>query len=244
MSRFFSWKTAGGARNRALLLAAVLCGCSSKDGDTSAQPESAPSALLIDDLEDGDGSAGVVLGQPNSWWIASDGVGTSTPPPDAVPPPEPIPGGRSGSQRAMRVTGSGFTAWGADVSVGMTEDGPKGPFMDASDFAGVRFWARVGETNQSPVRFQIQDRQTQPAGGLCDPTPESEERCYNGFGASLEPLDGEWRLYELPFSGLTQREGWGYQGDSVDVTGIRNVEWAFEPGLDFDLWIDDVSFYR
>lgn len=116
--------------------------------------------------------------------------------------------------------------------------------MDAGELRGVRFWARVGETNRSPVRFQIQDRQTQPAGGLCDTAADSEERCYNGFGTLLESLDTEWRFYELSFSGLTQREGWGYRADHLDATGIRNVEWLVEPPLDFDLWIDDVSFYR
>lgn len=244
MSLVFRERAAGGAGKWVWLLA-TLSGCSGHDGGSAAAPDSsAGSALLIDDLEDGDGSAGVVLGQPNSWWIASDGSGTVAPPADAVPAPQAIPGGRSASQRAMRVTGSGFTVWGADVSVGMTEDGPQGPFMNAGEFAGIRFWARLGEMNQSPVRFQIQDRQTQPAGGVCDLTPDSEERCYNGFGTSLEALGRDWRLYELSFSGLVQREGWGHRGNSVDATGIRNVEWAFEPGLDFDLWIDDVSFYR
>lgn len=224
-----------------MLLAATLSGCSDH-GKGATGPDS--SALLIDDLEDGDGSARAILGQPISWWVAADGSGTITPPAAAVPSPQAIAGGRSASKRAMRVTGSGFTVWGADVSVGLTEDGPRGPFIDAGEFAGVRFWARVGDMNQSPVRFQIQDRQTQPAGGVCDPTPESEERCYNGLGTSLDSLDSEWRFFELSFSGLTQRPGWGHRAESVDPTGIRNMEWFFEPGLDFDLWIDDVAFYR
>jgi hypothetical protein len=244
MSLGFRERAVEGANMWALLLGATLSACSAQDGGAGAAPRGSAEALLIDDLEDGDGSADTVLGQPSTWWVASDGSGAIAPPAGAIPLPQAIPGGRAASKRAMRVTGAGFTVWGADVSLGMTDDGPQGPFMDAAEFSGIRFWARAGEMNQSAVRFQIQDRQTQPAGGLCDPTPDSEQRCYNGFGASLESLDTEWRLYELSFSGLTQREGWGYRGDTVDATGIRNVEWTFEPGLDFDLWIDDVFFYR
>jgi hypothetical protein len=223
------------------LLVATLSGCS---GDDKGSPDQDSSMLSIDDLEDGDGDAGTILGQPITWWVASDGSGTVTPPAATVPSPQAIAGGRSASKRAMRVTGGGFTVWGADISVGMTDDGPAGSFIDASEFTGIRFWARVGDMNQTPVRFQIQDRQTQPAGGVCDPAPESEERCYNGLGTSLDALDTEWRLFELSFSGLTQRAGWGHRTDNVDASGIRNVEWFFEPGLDFDLWIDDVFFFR
>lgn len=240
-----SFKRAAGKTSPWVLWFGVaLSGCSGK-GDGSGGPESeAGSALLIDDLEDGNGNAGVILGQPNTWWVASDGSGTIAPPANAVPSPQSIPGGRSTSKRAMRLTGGGFATWGADVSVGMAEDGPHGPFMDAGELSGIRFWARTGDTNESSLRFQIQDRQTQPAGGVCDPNPDSEERCYNGFGTSLEPLDTEWRFYELSFSGLSQREGWGYRAESVDASAIRNVEWLVEGGSSFDFWIDDVSFYR
>ena len=42
---------------------------------------------------------------------------------------------------------------------------------------------------------------------------------------------------------MTQR-GWGYAAQHVDRTQIRNVEWTFEPFVAFDVWIDDVVFYR
>jgi len=71
----------------------------------------------------------------------------------------------------------------------------------------------------------------------------AQDQCYDGYGTVLDQLDERWRYYALPFAELSQR-GWGYGDDHVDTVRIRNVEWTFGPGVAFEIWLDDVTFYR
>jgi hypothetical protein len=185
-----------------------------------ADPCEAPSivdrALLIDDFEDGDGFVALVGTRNGNWSISTDGTdGTITP--SAQPPPaERILGGRCGSDYAMRVTGFGFTGWGAVLSAGFRyTDQPDS--IDASTFRGLSFFARVGSDNDSPVRMQVQDSNTYPQGGMCKTESGSLAECYNGFGAEILELDASWRKYSFDFSALTQREGWGFRANTVDA---------------------------
>jgi hypothetical protein len=116
--------------------------------------------------------------------------------------------------------------------------------IDASDFRGIMFWARVGETHNSPVRVQLQDASTFPEGGVCDPDPASgTEQCYDGWGTAVIPISTEWRLYKIDFS-RTAQQGFGYGGEALDPSQLFTVEWAVLQNTVFDLWIDDVWFYE
>ena len=199
---------------------------------------------LIDDLEDGNPVIPMVGGRSGSWWISTDMTdgATVTPPGEAAPNPERILGKRCESEFGMRMTGQGFTNWGAVLSAGFKyEDGLK--TIDASAFRGVMFWARVGETHNSPVRVQFQDSNTQPEGGMCNPEPGSADECYNGWGVEVIPISTQWRLYKLDFSRMTQRD-FGYRADAIDTTALYGMEWNVQPNTVFDLWIDDVWFYE
>src|SRR5262245_49296809 len=98
----------------------------SPEADADAEPKCPPEfdgaidpTLLVDDLEDRDGLIAPVGGRSGGWWVYSDGTGGSiAPPANAVPVPVRISGGRCGSQFAMRVTGQGFSDWGAGVNIG------------------------------------------------------------------------------------------------------------------------------
>ncbi|HEX6272381.1 MAG TPA: hypothetical protein VFZ53_05055 [Polyangiaceae bacterium] len=200
---------------------------------------------VIDDIEDGNSLIAVVSDRNGSWWITSDGTaeGTISPMSGAAPPPERILGKRCESEYGIRVTGQGFTQWGANVSIGFRYEGMEMP-IDASDFSGVMFWARVGETHNSPVRVQFQDTNTYPNGGMCNPDPASgTEQCYDGWGTALLPLDSEWRLYKIPFSRVAQQT-FGYAGEALDTTGLYTLEWIVQQNSVFDLWLDDVWFYE
>ncbi len=209
--------------------------------DASFMP-TVPSALL-DDLEDGNSQVANVLGRNGSWWLSTDGTdGTVTPGEDAAPPPERILGKRCDSEQAIRVTGQGFTSWGAVLTVGMAYSSQADP-VDLSGFSGLMFWARVGELNTSAIRVQFQDSNTAVEGGVCNPQSGTPDECYNGHGIALVPISTEWRLYKLPFADMTQRDGWGYQAEALDTTAIYNIEWNLDPNSVFDLWVDDVWFY-
>jgi hypothetical protein len=198
---------------------------------------------LIDDIEDGNSLIAMVQTRNGSWWVTTDGTdGTITPPNDAAPPPERILGGRCESEFGMRLTGQGFTQWGANISIGFRYVSDQEP-VDVSAFRGVMFWARVGETHNSPVRVGIQDSNTHPNGGVCDPTPDVPEQCYDGFGTQVVPIGTEWRLYQLDFSRMTQ-QGFGHQAEALDTTALYGMEWTVMQGTVFDLWLDDLWFYE
>jgi hypothetical protein len=198
---------------------------------------------LIDDMEDGNPLIAVVGERNGSWWVSSDGTpGTITPVADEAPAPERILGKHCDSELAMRITGQGFTGWGANLSASFRYVAGLEP-IDASAFRGVMFWARIGETHNSPVRVQFQDANTQPEGGLCDPTPGSSDECYNGWGTQVAPIGTEWRLYKLDFSRMTQRD-FGHRADAMDTSALYDIEWGVDQGTVFDLWIDDVWFYE
>lgn len=202
---------------------------------------------LIDDMEDGNGLVAVTAGRNGSWWVSTDGTATGsvTPPADAAPIPERILGGRCQSSHAIRVTGQGFTNWGAVLSAGMgySATEAKSVPIDASAFTGVMFWARVGEQNGSAIRFQIQDNQTRPEGELCASSSSgSTDGCYNGFGTAVVPINTEWNLYKMRFAAMTQRD-FGYRADQLNAAAIYDIEWNLDANAVFDLWIDDVWFF-
>jgi hypothetical protein len=199
---------------------------------------------IIDDMEDGNGLIAAVGSRNGSWWVSSDGSvdGTIEPPADAAPSAERILGGHCESEYAMRVTGQGFTEWGAVLSIGFRYVSAQEP-IDGSDFAGIQFWARAGELHTSPVRVQLQDSTTFPEGGLCDPESGSSAECYDGWGTELTGLSERWKLFKIPFSRVGQR-GYGLQGEELDVENLYAIDWSLASNSIFDLWVDDVWFYE
>jgi hypothetical protein len=91
----------------------------------------------------------------------------------------------------MRVTGEGFQGWGATLVVNFRLTEGIAP-IDASTYRGVMMWARVGESNASPIRVQFQDGNTYPEGGVCNPDPQSTDGCFNGYGSALLPVSKDW----------------------------------------------------
>jgi hypothetical protein len=76
---------------------------------------------------------------------------------------------------------------------------------------------------------------TIPEGGYC-------QNCYDSFGKTLV-LTTEWKQYVIPFAEMKQR-GYGDVAPSFDTTHVLALDFGFQGPARFDLWIDDVSFYR
>lgn len=200
---------------------------------------------LIDDLEDRNAALPLTGGRNGMWWLVSDASGGSIEPPDnQAPLPEPVLGGRCGSQYALRITGQGFSDWGAVLSLTFRfEAAPVG--VDLSEFSGLRFFAKVGEQNTSAIQFGLQDESTHPAGGVCDPEGGASDRaCFNRYGTELAPIGTQWQLYEIPFARLSQSPFFGLRTEGIDPTRVFAAEWAVEAGTVFDFWVDDVWLYR
>ncbi|MFZ5891020.1 MAG: hypothetical protein ACOY0T_08215 [Myxococcota bacterium] len=201
-----------------------------------------PTALL-DDMEDGNGLIAQVADRSGSWWISTDGTaGTIQPAADQAPTPETIVGGRCESKKAVRVTGQGFTGWGAVLSAGMAYSTHPEP-SDLSGFTGLMFWARIGEQNTSSIRVQFQDSHTEPNGGECVDEPGNPEACYDGFGTEVIPISTRWQLYKIKFAEMKQR-GFGHRGEALDTAHIYDVEFNLDPNSVIDLWVDDLWFFE
>ena len=75
-----------------------------------------PAQLVIDDMEDQ--TQGISGSDSYGGWYVYDDetVGAHmTPPPSTPFTMEPIPGGRCASEYAMRLSGTGFSDWGAGM---------------------------------------------------------------------------------------------------------------------------------
>lgn len=237
-----------------LLLLSVGCSdceCPETESDETSDEVECPAtndpidpSAIIHDMEDGSDSLPLIAGRSGGWWTAGDMTpGASIEPASGVPAlPEPIPNGRCGSEYAMRVSGQGFDDWGAMLGLSFAYGAGGQIAYDASRWEGITFWARIGDTSTTRVRFALGDENSEPEGGVCEVDGDAELGCYNTYGTALPGLDETWREYRIPFDGLEQRD-FGLQREQLATDALFTVHFAFEPGAVFDLWVDDLRFY-
>ena len=186
----------------------------------------------IDDFEDGNNLSLEQAGRGGYWYTTADTAGSSIAPQGDFKPSD---GGAGGSKLAGRVSGKTApeqAAWGAVFGVGLRRDNQ---LYDASKYAGVSFWAKVGAKSGKTFRFKVSDVNTHPAGKVCS------DGCWNHFGSELT-LSTEWKEYTIAFSDLKQEEYWGNpRPPSVTANQLVSLDWTVPRGQEFDLWIDDVK---
>jgi hypothetical protein len=214
-------------------------------GDDSGQ------VTLIDDLEDGDTNIGGSGGVQGTWVESHDKTEGCR-----LFYVAPIPGGRCRSQYAARLTMAGLSDWGANI--GFSLDAAAGtngtvdePF-DASPYTGIQFWAKSG-TKPFSFQFKVVDVSGDPAGGICtaDAGSTDPRACYVPFLDS-KPADATWRLYRIPIGQLMRATPLtGASGPAKpELTQVFQLLWGIPPDPQpgqwdqFDLWIDDVAWYR
>jgi len=235
-----------------LALATAGCGESTSESEDDPNAEGScdsefsgpidPSAL-IDDLEDNNGQIAEVGTRNGGWWISTDGSdGVVTPEAEMQPLPERILGKRCESEFGMHITGADFSEWGAVLSLGFRYTSKEEP-VDLSEFEGVMFWARTGDTHSSNVRIQFQDSTTHLEGGKCNPDAGTADECWNGWGTDVTPISTEWQLYKIKFDTLSQRD-FGLRGESLDLENVYNIDFNLDPDSVFDLWLDDIWLFE
>ncbi len=186
---------------------------------------------LIDDLEDGDGRLALLGGRTGYWWVAKADHAAVTTPAGTFASSD---GGAAPSKKAVRFAGKTDSKdqWGAAVGVNFLESGG---FYDASKYAGVAFRIKTSQPNFN-VRVKLPDVSSIPDGGLC------KTACWNSFGKELI-VGPEWQDVVVTWSELSQQPDWGEpRPPAVTVGKIKNIEWAVNQGVEFDLVIDDVHF--
>jgi hypothetical protein len=133
--------------------------------------------------------------------------------------------------------------------------------VDLSAYSGITFWAMADPAGAKTLFVTLNDRNTDPHGGICNAAdPSDTSDCYNGFGQAIA-LTGVFTRYTIEFSSLQQQEGWGYH-PNPSVLDVRHVYGpSFQINLppcppdgttvcasgnlsavSFDFWIDDLYF--
>jgi hypothetical protein len=191
--------------------------------------------MLIDDLEDGDGSICATDGRAGGWYAFGDGTTSAelTPRPDVPFAPTLIEEGARGTSRyAARMWGSGFTAWGALMGVSLAT----GQGYDATGLMGVRFWMR--STTPISVAVVIPETETFRDGGECVDSA-IEQNCNNHFAFSITAPTSDWVEYQVPFNALRQMGG----SAIWNPRRVTNISFSAPAGAEFDVSVDDLSFY-
>jgi hypothetical protein len=236
----------------AILWATLATGCNAIFGIKEGMPPpSGCNALMIDDLEDGDGQICDSLnsaGRHGSWFTIGGGTGTQLKPASGSTfTPTLIPGGRGASSYAARVTGSGFIAGGAVMGLNLNVQGLATQPYNANQTGGITFWMK----SNVPVAVAFPIPATIPigqGGGACSDGAD-ENNCRNHFQWLITaPTPGEWVQYQVPYAALAQP----IKGDAHGNTVFGSATWdpanlvgiQFLPtAASFDVWVDDIQFY-
>ena len=156
-----------------------------------------------------------------------------------------IPGGRCDSKYAFHFTvePAMLVDWGANWGTSIS------PPQDGSKWEGVSFWARRAPDSRGTLRIEIADRFTdgdytdEDGNANCnahftdDTTADGCDR-FGGFAS----VGTDWKFFRVPFDDMRQA-GWGVSAPYFDTAGLRSLTFLFPAGY-WDIWIDDVAFYR
>ncbi|HYQ18316.1 MAG TPA: glycosyl hydrolase family 8, partial [Polyangiaceae bacterium] len=208
---------------------------------------------MIADFEDGTPSPVVIASEGRSGTLEAFSDKTVANPTVTI---EPSGGSADCDKNAVHIKGSGYTDWGAGVSMnlGGTADAPT-PYNAATrNFTGISFKAKLGSGHdpKSPVRFNIATPWTESKdnpGGQCTAAAKTDNKafvdCYQHAGKFLSPGTGDqdltqsWKTYTLCFdrdlyplslpSNLTND-----QRNSI-ATNILKVQFQFNQGKDYSV---------
>jgi hypothetical protein len=210
----------------------------SVESGTTASPdaggagaEGASSSLELELIDGAEGPFPSICesnGRNGYWFVAADGSGGWLSSLEAFA----LEQASADNQRAARVAGSGFTAWGALLGVTFRD-----PFAayDASAYCGVRF---VAKGSGQGWRLSISDRSSEPDGGICVGL-----ECYDHLSQDFQP-GHDWQRYEVHFSDLMPALSDGQPARALDSDALYAIDFVFENvgGAPFELLVDDLSF--
>ncbi len=210
--------------------------------DTAESPDSDPivacaSAVavgenpVIDDFDDLDLVPLVTDNREGSWYSYTDGT------PDAELMLSAVSGNSpDGEDGVLEVIGDAVDQYsGIGMGLRWSETGAERCWYDASLYDGLTFWAR----GRGSVRVALQNPSVRPQelGGQCPP----ESTCFDSHGTDIV-LTEEWVQYEVAFDAITQA-GWGSPVGAFVPAELFLIEFQFTPGVDYEMWLDDLTFY-
>jgi len=194
---------------------------------------------LIDDFELAAGETvqdnAILLNEGRSgfWYVYNDATegAVQDPPATMVLPTDETP---FAGLYSMRMTGTGFTGFGAGMGLTLNATGGTMggacPF-DATAYTGITFLAKGEGTVR--VNFPIPGTVPPVNGGTC------AEMCYDNFGTDIV-LTADWVRYTLEWSELAQL-GFGAP-ETFDPALLLQLQWQDGSGEVVEIWVDDLAF--
>jgi hypothetical protein len=185
------------------------------------------------------------------WYSFDDGWGRLEPRPGRDLLSTSVVGGR----RARRLVGGGQDEWGAGMGFNLIAPRAEGAAQtdagfDASAYGGLEFLA-FSRSGLLTVRVAVSDANTDPAGGVCDPSSrEPVAACHGDYGTEVTLPEGQWSTHRVLFSELTLPT-WTYLEPAKKSGFVRNRVFAVsfilttKSGVSlppFELDVADVSF--
>ncbi len=124
--------------------------------------------------------------------------------------------------------------------------------LDASCWDGVAFWAKRGsDSGGTAITVAVGDPSTNPGGdpacvsaaSVVEAGTESSDTSKCDVRGIVVTLKDEWQFFTIPFGDLVQK-GFGVQVPGpLDTGNLVKLQFLIAAG-DWDLWLDDVSFYK
>ncbi len=199
---------------------------------------------MIDDLEDNDPTI-FPLKMRNGRWNVYASAGEEPPAPGADfatmtdvsgnPP-------HDDSTYAAYMKSGEHSEFGAVLNVTMRSwpNYEETPTYNASGYAGLNFYARIGSGSSRALRVRLVTGDTDPRGGNCAIDGEIGELCFDHYLYPVTLKEG-WLRYEIDFSDFGQT-GAGKQFDELALDRLYTIEFHMPGSGDFELWVDDLQF--
>jgi hypothetical protein len=138
---------------------------------------------------------------------------------------------RCGSRRALRFAGTSTPTEIPITRFAFLQGSAQ--FYDARAYQGVRLALRAAVP--AKVGLKVSDRNTSVSGGQCT-------LCSDHFFIDLD-VTTDWKVFTVPFASLKQ-VGVGDREDSVDEANVFGLEVVPRNLRVFEVFIDDVTFFR
>jgi hypothetical protein len=197
---------------------------------------------VITDFESNDGHLCV----ENSGTVIAygDGTGTQSPEIGDVKAYDASTDCDRGSLYALHALGAGAKDYGFGVALRL----PQNVDAVAAEYKGIRFKAKAAKAKRISIKVAIPATLDASFGGSCEPVAGPPMKlCNDHPAASVAVAAGGWLDYQVAFSSLKQ-EGWGVVA-TPSFEAVAQVHFVF-PGpvsggsAEFDVWLDDVEFYK
>jgi hypothetical protein len=136
--------------------------------------------------------------------------------------------GASNTTRAARLSGSGFTGFGAGMGYGLA-------CLDATGYQGISFWAKgtAGTDNNIALQVAIPATHAVADGGDC------QTKCYD-HPSKRVVLTASWQQYQIRWSDLAQA---GFGNPATYQGIIMALNWVSLAGPNLDFSIDEISLF-